>query len=197
MPPPNTHLQLSDWITAISTAATAIAATFAGIIAWLSLRRAARAPLPIFEPRFHWSTSEPTIGLLQLSLVIRNHLDEAIVVDSVTVKRPRGMTVCSMKYNGYGGAEIKITTDRSSNLGWGVGPPGDYASQAFGGPQRKDVAYQNLYFSVPEGWTGGKAIVVFRVSSMALTIRDKRITITRQVPVAPKTQTEAKASSAD
>jgi hypothetical protein len=69
---------LPDWITATATAATALAASIAGLIAWLAFRRDVRASLPIIEADFAWADTNciayiwsSVINYMKQSLSIR------------------------------------------------------------------------------------------------------------------------------
>jgi hypothetical protein len=73
--------QLPDWITAVSTAVTALAAIVGGGIAWIGLHRENKPPLPVIEPDFNWV--DPKYGrYIRLDIVIRNQLYETITGSS-------------------------------------------------------------------------------------------------------------------
>jgi hypothetical protein len=179
--------RLPEWITSVATAATAVAAAVTGFIAWLALRREAQPLPPVIEISCTWPYKDRT---LTLSLVIRNRIYETVTIDSVRVVRPKGMTLNVDIPDGRGGYTSQPTTERERALKWSVGALGTDQSVT----QSGDVSYHWLALKPPVDWDGGWIVLEFRISSKALTIRDKRMVIKRQVPTAPKTQTEAKAN---
>ena len=60
-----------------------------------------------------------------------------------------------------------------------------------------DVYFLDLYLLPPPHWSAGRIKIALRISSRALTIRDKRIVIKRRVSAIQRTQTEANARSPD
>jgi hypothetical protein len=184
---------LPDWITAAATAATALASAAAVLFAWLRYRREGRAPLPIIETNLSWDSKDRVVA----KIVVRNQMYETVYVDSVRILSPNGVYIMQEKYNGKGGTDVLPTTDRSQQLEWEIDPLGEVRSSIFGRGQMQhsDVAHRWLYFTMPHGWAGGALRLEFRISSAALTIRDKRMVVKRHVPAAIATQTDANASN--
>lgn len=194
-----------DWITAVSTALTAVAAIGAGIVAFIGYKRDGQPPLPVIEPTFLWMP--PLRGrFIRLDIIARNQLYETIILDSIRIVRPRGMTFATEKQRQLQEppntrTRIEKTSDVSRRLEWEIAPIGETATH-FRGSQfemtdRTDVHERLFYLSPPEGWDGGIVRIELKLLSKALTIRPRRITIKRQITVAPKMQTEANASSDD
>jgi hypothetical protein len=186
---------LPEWITAAATAATAIAAVIAGAIAWLSFRREGKPRLPVIEPEFSWAENVP--NRLNLRLIVRNQIYETLIVDCVSICHPRGATIMIEKNNGRGGTDILPTTETHMVLDWSVDPIGSVGTSFFYARETvaTDVGSRWLFFAMPPNWEGGEVKLEFRLSSAALTIRDKRIVVKRHVPAAPNTQSDPKASN--
>jgi hypothetical protein len=183
---------LPDWITAASTAATAIAAFVATIIAWRAYNRDGRAPLPVIEPEFDWSRAD---GFLSLRVIVRNQIYETVTIESLRVLAPRGATIAQTKPNDKGRSEIIPTADRFRELDWSVAPIGETSHSLRGRPHRRDVTWEWFYFSLPQSWRGGNVKVEFRISSAMRTIRDRRIVVSRHVKAAPETKIDASANN--
>jgi hypothetical protein len=83
---------LADWITASSTAVTAVATAVAGFIAWLAFRRDARSSPPIVETNIKWADKKLE-RYIEFRPLIRNQLYETITLDSVKILRPRAARV--------------------------------------------------------------------------------------------------------
>ena len=181
--------RLPEWITAIATAATAVAASAAGFIAWVSLRRDAAALPPIIEVSWAWPHEERTI---YVAMVFRNRLYETLIIDSIRVVQPKKTTIQSEVPNGRGGTTTVPSTDTKREVKWPIGALGTERSMT----QPGAVTYHWFELKPPSTWDGGWLVLQLRISSKALTIRDRRITIKRHIPTTPKTQTDAKASSA-
>jgi hypothetical protein len=191
--------KLPDWITAISTATTAFVAIVGAVIAYVAYRRDGLPPMPVIEVEVRWEN--PKRGLfVVMEIVTRNQLYETVTVDNIRIKKPHGMTLAIEKQyriqeslkNTKIENRIEPIAIVSQPLDWEIAPIGE-TSTAFRGTQheqtwRRDVHSRNIYLSPPNGWLGGRIEIELTVSSKALTIRPRRITIKRQVPVAPKMQ---------
>lgn len=170
------------WITAGATALTAVLTGTGGFAAWLALNRERQREMPVVERSFTWKDDH-----LHLSLTVRNRLAETLVLDSIQIAFPRRSTVSSQ----HG----KIT-DSYGNPGPPV--PGErpllecrHEVNAYGASRSNhsagDTAYWSFALWPPAGWTGGRVVVVLRLSSKAETIRSRRIVIKGRVPTDPKT----------
>lgn len=197
------HTGFANWITAISTAATAIAAAVAGFIAWQALRRDIVRSLPIVETNLKWiSVGDATC--LALEIIIRNQLLETISLDTLRIDSPRGSVFGGAKFvnlTGYAGQETLAELTRGATnavtINQQIDPVGTLRTIASGfPPQKADTWERTLYLWPPEAWDGGIVKVTFRISSKALTIRDKRIARKSRISARPIKQTEAKASKA-
>jgi hypothetical protein len=194
----DTGSHLAEWITAASTFLTAL-------IAFLALRKSGLPSMPVVEPDLVWTP--PQYGrFIQLRIVVRNQLYETISFDRMSIRKPRGMRFASQEFTKKDGPHGTIqipsyepTDERQIALDWNIAPIGETHTYFPGTPvestQRKDVHQKDFYFSPPPSWNGGTIAVELRLLSKALTIRPRRITIKRQVAVAPKMQTDANASN--
>jgi len=180
---------LPNWITAVSTAITGIAAFLTGLFAWLSLRRDRRRDDPIIEANFEWGKSKHA-GLLGLRVVARNMGYETIVLDSIRVVRPSKMTICREDYMS-GRLEYFPSPHRKLPLQWTIDPVGSERRVPL---TWGDALPHQFYFTPPLGWSSGTVEIELRISSRTLSIRDRRITIKRHVTVAPITKTDASTS---
>ena len=96
------HPSVTDWITAAATGTTTIAATIAGLVAWLAFRRDSRNQLPIIEADFGFEWPYRVVNL-----IIRNRLPETIMVTSAIVRQPKGSQISKPEWSSKGGIEIK------------------------------------------------------------------------------------------
>jgi hypothetical protein len=192
-PPPS----LTDWITAVSTGVTALAAGIAGFIAWLAFRRDVKSSFPIVEANITWA-DERYGNYIEFRPVIRNQLYETIVLNSVQIKRPRGAFIAKKIFQDFYGDLIGLEKGSSTIavVNREIRPAEsttDFASPGLMRPA--DIYVESFYFSPPEEWVGGTVKLILRLSSKALTIRDRRITIKRRMSPRPVRQTEEKANS--
>ena len=177
--------RLSDWITAIATAATGWAAV-------LAYRRVAKRDFPIIEPYFRWSTEGGIGPHIRLQLAIRNRLDETLVISECKIKKPKGSTISMGTSADYFGivAPSKGSASRIS-LNYEISPSG--TSFWGGGEIRGDNRSLTLFLCPPDDWRAGKIVVRLLISSRGSTIRDKRIVIKRRLAAHNDMQTDAKA----
>ncbi len=188
-----TTSSLPDWITAISTLATALATGVAGVIAWRAFVRDFVRSLPIVETDVKWVEIKST-QCLELTVTIRNQLYETIVFDSVRVDRPRHSAFGLAKL-GQQGEPIEITRSKSRLFAVNQAVrPAVTSITFFDRPQRLDVSTKKFYLFPPDDWGGGLLKLTVSLSSKALTIRDKRITIKRRISPRPAKQTDENAS---
>lgn len=171
------------WITAGATALTAILTGTGGMAAWLALRRERRREMPVVERTFSWIDDHISVGL-----VVRNRLPESLILDSITVRHPRGATVSSQHgkaVNAYGEPGLPEPGDGPvMHCGYSVSPLGTQRGQVTAG----DSAAWGFALWPPSGWRGGKVVIVLRISSKAETIRNRTIVIRSRVFAALKKQ---------
>jgi len=167
--------QLTDWITAGATAITAVATGVAGLVAYLALRRDSTKELPVVEAILKPAGKSDA---LSLQAVIRNRIAETLVAESVRVTRPKGASLARMQ---SAGVSRRDATSGELMLGIEIPPAG---SSIRGGPfdgTYSDSANVWLLLFPPQGWSAGVVEIQFRISSRALTIRDKRIVVRRSI----------------
>jgi hypothetical protein len=178
---------ITDWITAAATGATA---AIAGYIAWLGLHRDSVARLPVVEAELSNDGGQCT-----LRLIVRNRLPEAIVVTSARIRRPKSALISRVSTSSYGEGEVEPPTSDRVDLNVEIAAAGTERVDNQGGPCEADVKPLTLYLFPPVGWVGGSAVIDLRISSRALTLRDKRIAIRRFMPAHAAMKTAARASS--
>jgi hypothetical protein len=183
------HPSVTDWITAAATGTTAIAATIAGFVAWLAFRRDSRNQLPIIEADFGFEWPYRV-----LNLIIRNRLPETIVVTSAIIRRPKGSLISKPEWSSKGGIEIKQPTSNRVDLDFDVAPFGAATVGIPGAPMYADAQRCDLYLLLPIDWTSGIVVIDLRISSRALTLRNKRMVIKRFTTAPPARKTAASAN---
>jgi hypothetical protein len=165
---------LTDWITAVATALTAVAAWVGGVFGYLAYRRDVSRQVPVIEATIKRNPNSK--GVLTLIAVARNRMAETIVIDSVLATQPEGILIAKSA------PQFSIKDAKAElPLGFDVPPLGSIIHEAPFAGMPDDASQFSLYLFTPEGWTDGVVEVEFRVSSRALTIRDKRIVIKRRV----------------
>jgi hypothetical protein len=92
----------ADWITAVSTALTAVAAFAGGAIAWIGLRRDRHAFFPIIEADIKWAKPSGQSRYLILDLIIRNQLYETLTLDTIRVRKPKGSLISALNFSAMG-----------------------------------------------------------------------------------------------
>lgn len=187
---------LPDWITAISTGITAVLTGLAGIAAVAGLRRDTKRQLPIIEPSFDWISDR----LVRARILIRNRLPETIEITSVGIKKPRGSKIS------FGTRQISgekrqrwepVPPEfRNINTRLAISPIGS-ERLATGGVvfDYGESRTCDFYILPPPDWRSGKIVLVLRISSRALTIRDRRSTITRTIAAPANSKPEEMAKS--
>lgn len=178
---------ITDWITAISTFLTAAATGIAALVGIAALKREAKKHHPVIEPTFNHLQG----GALSLRAVIRNRLTETLIAESVLIKKPVGMGVAKSSVKGVGRKE---STLEELPLRIEIEPAGSslHGGAFDGSPMNTHTVHLVLF--PPEGWVSGVVEIEFRLSSMASTIRDKRIVIKRRITALKATQTDANAN---
>jgi hypothetical protein len=78
--------------------ATAFAATFGGVATWLLYRRDKRRDLPSVELTIDRDRDNGLVA----RVIVRNHIDEILIVDRLSVVKPKGTTI-SLGINVAGG----------------------------------------------------------------------------------------------
>jgi hypothetical protein len=191
------HPSIADWITAASTAATAIAAALAGWIAFAALRRDTKASLPTIETDIRWCAEADGEQYILLEVLIRNPRWETIIIESAKVVAPRNATI-SDKFKYVNGTMVRQIRGDGSSIDMNV-RVGSYGSESDlfspGRPQRSDICRHEIYLLPPPDWSEGSMRVDLRISSKALTIRHKRIVIRRRIGARPKRQIEENANN--
>lgn len=172
------------WITAGATVLTAVLTGTGGVAAWLALRRERQKEMPVVERSFYWQDDH-----VLLALTVRNRLAETLVLNSIQIASPPRFTVSpphSTSTNLYGDPGPPIRGERSLlECRHEVNAYGSLRSNHSTG----DTAYWSFALWPPEGWQGGKVVVVLRMSSKAETIRSRRIVIKGSVPADPRSAT--------
>lgn len=195
-------VSLTDWITAVSTAITAIAAAIAGAIAWRALIKDTRRSLPIVEADMKW-VMVGSASCVELKVTIRNPLFETITWDSLQIERPRRSVFAKARFanlTGYSGQETLVELTRgtlnNATINAELDPAGTIRSGPTGRDHKTDMLERTIYLWPPETWDGGIVKVAFRLSGKALTIRDKRIARKSRISARPAKQTDANANKA-
>lgn len=186
---------IADWITAGSTAATAIVAAAGSLVACLAYRRDSRASFPVVEVDLDWSRWFSNI--LTLNLIVRNQLYETITLDSIRVKKPSQMTFSKSVKKDDGSSEIEKGHSSRVTIGRTIAPIGIATEFPPGRMTRLDMDREEYYLSPPDGWNGGIVDIDLRISSRALTMRDKRIVIKRRISPNTSRQIDENASKND
>jgi hypothetical protein len=175
------HPSIADWITATSTALTAIAAGVAGFIAWLAFRRDTLNRLPIIETDIEFESQYRV-----LNLTITNRLPETIVVTSAIVRKPKGSLIsAAFRFGQHGYVEVMPPNSNEANLKVEVEAAGSSIQAIPGMGVVGDVKKLPLYILPPKGWMSGDLVVDLSISSKARTLRDKRIVIRRFTAAPP------------
>lgn len=175
----------TDWVTAISTATTAM---IAGLAVWFGLLRDKRARLPVVEHDAEWRSLGGE-DYICFHVTVRNRLYEMINIRFARVSRPRGATLfdLSMIERDHSNRPARLPRSSSATLiiNRDVRPIGDVPSRAADeGPfvaSRVDVQFFDIYLRPPPHWSSGRTAIELRISSRASTIRDKRIIIRRRM----------------
>ena len=188
----------ADWITAVATAATSLAAGCAAFIAWRAYRRDIKMSEPIVEAEVDWGEAA-FADYVCLTLVISNQLDHRITVDSITAVRPKGMYAALETRKDFYGDLVKLQPGLSQKreIGYEIqsfGTSTDFYSP--GTTRRYDIYKNAFYFSPPGHWNGGPVKFALRISSKAVTARDIRIVIHKRINVVQRMQIDENANSA-
>lgn len=174
----------ATWITAAATVATALLTGTGGFAAWLALSRERRKEMPILERSYTFDGEK-----LKLGMMLRNRLPEVVVLDSIEVLKPQGMTITDEHgpRSSFGGPGAPLRGTRSKvDFGYQVQPLGAARSQISSG----DSAYFNFTFWPPESWSGGEVKLALRISSKADTIRNRRVVVTNIVTAPASKQSD-------
>jgi hypothetical protein len=186
---------VSDWITAVATALTALFAAVTGWAAMQAYRRQVKHDLPVIECDCQWSTEGDIGPHIQVRFVILNRLDETLVIHKCGVKKPKGATISEGIISGKGRAVPSKGITSIIKLDHKVFRSGT----RFTGPPGSDLIASDLlpfviFLSPPEGWDQGEIVMRLFISSKASTIRDKRITVKAMIPAATQMHSDANAS---
>jgi hypothetical protein len=185
----------TDRVTAVATAVTAFFAAIAAVATVVALYREAKRSLPVIE-----LTTAELGALLKLHLKITNRLDETLVIDKISVTKPRDARLSQGKrpppptYSNTREPEVGETNFvLSPAIVYETGS----ISTMMGLPERIDRSVLDLYFSPPENWRGGSLRLDIFVSSRADTIRNKRIVVKKEVKLASAQKSDANINKAD
>ena len=167
----------TDWITAISTAATGF---FAAIAAWATFsafRRESRRILPVVELNQSGGGGDIEFGdFLTMHLKIANRLDETLEIEKIIVKKPRHSRISS----GIVGQDgILHASVGATNIIFNptiISESGSY-NEIYGLTQRADRSHIEIYIVPPKDWRSGSVRIDVVVSSRAKTIWRKRIVV--------------------
>ena len=172
----------------MSTAATGVFAAIGSVIAYRSYKRDIAAGFPRVEPDLKWSHDEVLGSYVGVQIFLVNRLDETLEITSAAVRKPRRSKISlgEWKVNKTGFNSYYATKAKGNNVemkaevseagsGWNDAGP-------FG---RADRTQLRFCVYPPRRWLGGSLRIDLRISSKALTIRDKRIVVQRRL--APKT----------
>jgi hypothetical protein len=176
---------LTDWITALSTAATFVAVAIGSWMAFIALQAQNRRLLPTIEPEIQGPYANAEIGdYLIVKLWIVNRLDEEIVIDRVRVTEPRKALISRGSVDPARRENGRQAARGSKNIVESNFKIREVGSTFSLGPDRQQPLHKGwltLFVSPPQGWRSGKLRLDVFVSSNADTIRNKRITIKRYV----------------
>jgi hypothetical protein len=184
----------SDWITAAATTATALVGALAVWLALLTYRREARKELPLVESDVSLGDA-PDIGRFVLArLVVKNRIDETLIVNRIAVLRPKGAVVSLGRQPqppDHGGVFPARGESNAVSPARNVLP-----SETPFGRRSMSGAEFTLFVCPPSAWTPAPLRIEVVMSSKASTIRDRRIIVKTRAPPAIASQTDAKASKA-
>lgn len=183
------NFDLPNWITAVATVATAI-------IAYLGFWRTRVRPV-IETNELLWNTSPEQLQYLELRVAVRNPLWETLIIRSVCVKRPKKSTFAVLGGPIPYDPIIQATELHKLKLNWEIGAIGELYENAPSRYAPSNILYRSIYIIPPPDWLGGEVKIIFCLSSMASTMRDKRIVIRKHVKAAAKRITDDTASNHD
>jgi len=192
-----TSNDLSLWITAVATAATAVVAGLGTLIAWLERRRQIRATDPIIECNAHWKEARH----ISLWFIARNKLPETLGIVRVRIVRPRHAKIGNERGTPdaekpwLSSSDIQEPTEQEVGLRQELAPVG--TPQSSSGWSAGESAHFQLRASVPASWQGGRLRIDFWVENKSAQIRQRRITIRRFMKAPPQMKIEEKASNHD
>lgn len=143
-------------------------------------RREVKHDFPVVESDSKWSMEGEIGPHIIIRFTILNRLDETLVIQECTIKKPRRATISNGIISSSGMLVPSRGIGQRIILNYNV-----YRSQAFSFA---------LFLSPPEDWRPGEIVARFLISSKASTIRSKRIVTRSVIAAAPHMQTDAKAS---
>jgi|SRR6266480_890623 len=165
-----------NWITAVATAFTGLTGGIIAGLAWFAVRRDNRAQLPIVEPgHCYWEG-----GKIRARIFVRNRLRETLTIESAYVRRPRPSRIARREDGTF--CKVANLTDR-------IRPTGD-GDQVQPNQLQSGPGWLDLWIEPRSGWQSGEIAITLRISSMARTIRHKRI-VTKAFVQAPRSSPTA------
>ena len=128
--------------------------------------------------------SDPENGnFLQIEVKITNRLDEAIIVHGAALELPkRGYIGLGSNKSEFGRTEIipGHGGKRSVVPNWEIAGKGSFHT-LYERPTRMDLGVKTVYVFPPSSWKEGFLKVTLIVSGKSLTIRDKKMVISRRI----------------
>ncbi len=172
----------TDWVTAVSTAATGL---FVAVGAWATIassRRDSRRLLPVVEVSNIGGGGDIDFGsFLTVQFRITNRIDETLIVEKIVIEAPRNSRISRGENRRVAsGAYQTVPAKGETNFLLSpitVNETGAY-SNGLGLTQRLDRRTLDAYVVPPKGWSSGTLKFGVFVSSKADTIRHKRIVVT-------------------
>jgi hypothetical protein len=171
----------SEWITAASTAITGVFAGIAAWAAWVAVAREKDLSLPIVAPGTAWVKSGVEESLY-LSLKITNRLDETLVLEQISVVRPRKAKIALMTRDRDGNVSRSNSATRKLRLDDLKISSRGATFKMMNTVQSLDSTSVEFHVFLGPGFSGKAMRLRAAFSSNALTIRERRMTINVRVP---------------
>jgi hypothetical protein len=189
---------LTDWVTATSTAITAILVGLSGWVAWLTYLRDKRRELPVIEPTFDWK-EDATVGpYIKLRLWVVNRLDETLLIEAISVRCPRKSLLSEgITTRNQIGHSVTLPARGSTNslvIKERIESAGSNMERLPGHRSRTDVSAIEFFIFPPSKWASGKISIILRISSKARTILNRRMVIVAKVAARPELKPVSKPS---
>lgn len=169
---------LTNWITAIATTATAI-------FAWLTYRFAVRSYDPIVESdEPQWVPNHR----ITIRIVLRNRSETAHRFDRVKLLRPKGGTIIL--------ADQKEPASDTIDMSWrDIHPVGSFSRFPY--EHRSDEAYLTFVVNPPVAFISGKLRIRLIVADKSFRPRHKRFAVSKLIQAEKATSTAASANKTD
>jgi hypothetical protein len=195
-----TQSDLANWITAISTAVTAVFAALAWRVGIQNDRRDRKRDLPVVELSVLSYRHTEFCDYAAMGLTVTNRLDETLFVEKVSIKAPKGGLISTGEYvvESDGSAYLappltpQKTTSDSILVNTEISPRGETSQSGDG--ERFDQLDYRLFVAPPPGWRSGTIEIETLISSRAGTIRRKRIVTKCDITFPEQQKSAAKAA---